>query len=163
MVRPEFPLIVTNNNFKSAIPDMVATKGKLQALDPSSVAVGELFLVEGFIGAVKDTHPPIATTLGREGSDYSAAIFGSLLDAEEVVLWKDVDGIYDSDPKKNEDAMLLGSVAADYMKTLIAKGAQVVHPEVLGMVRTYKVPVRVKNFWNPEVPGTQIVPQQKIY
>ena len=96
------------------------------------------------------------TTLGREGSDYSAAIFGAALDADAVILFKDVDGVYASDPKKNPDAKLFSHLTYDDAFKLCSNGNTVVHPKTINHLKQKNIPLVIKNFDDLSKPGTVI-------
>ena len=96
------------------------------------------------------------TTLGREGSDYSAAIFSRLYNADEIILFKDVDGVYNLDPKKNANARIFLKLNYDQAFDLFSKGNTVVHPKTINYIKKYSIPLLVKNFNHPDRPGTII-------
>jgi len=96
------------------------------------------------------------TTLGREGSDYSAAIFADLFNANEVILFKDVDGVYDTDPKKNPNAKLLSTLTYDQAFNLCSSGNMVIHPKTINHLKKKQIPLSIKNFSTPTKLGTLI-------
>ncbi|MFN8239250.1 MAG: aspartate kinase [Bacteroidales bacterium] len=111
------------------------------------------YLTQGFIGG---TVAGETTTLGREGSDYTAAIIGNLLDAEKVVVWKDVPGILNADPKWLEGAELLGEISYKEAVEMTFSGAKVIHPKTIKPLHNKNIPLHVRSFINPEGNGTVI-------
>lgn len=112
-----------------------------------------LFITQGFIGA---TFNGDAVTLGREGSDYTAAIFGYALQASEVVIWKDVPGLFNADPKIYPDAVKLDEIPYEEAIELSYYGASIIHPKTLKPLQNKQIPLYVKPFFNPGEPGTLI-------
>jgi aspartate kinase len=108
---------------------------------------------QGFIGGTIDNH---TTTLGREGSDYTAAIMAYCLDAEEVVIWKDVPGVLNADPRLYPDAKLLNKISYKEAVELAYYGATVIHPKTLKPLQNKNIKLRVKSFINPDKEGTEI-------
>jgi len=112
-----------------------------------------IILTQGFIGATSEN---FTTTLGREGSDYTAAILAHVLDAKEVVVWKDVPGILSADPKYYEDAVKLQEVSYHDAIELTYYGASVIHPKTIKPLENKNIPLRVCSFKAPEEKGTLI-------
>jgi bifunctional aspartokinase / homoserine dehydrogenase 1 len=112
-------------------------------------------IVTGFIGATQEGR---LTTLGRGGSDYSATILGAVLDASEVIIWTDVDGVLSADPRLVEDARTLNEISYNEAAELAYFGAKVLHPKTLRPVTEAGVPVWIRNSFVPENPGTKITP-----
>ncbi len=110
-------------------------------------------VTQGFVGSTSDNN---TTTLGREGSDYTAAVFAHALDASEVVIWKDVPGVLNADPKFFKDVVLLDKIS--YLDTieLAYYGASVIHPKTVKPLENKKIPLRVKSFVNPTHEGSLI-------
>jgi aspartate kinase len=117
---------------------------------------GVMPIVTGFNGATADGRP---TTLGRGGSDFSASILAAALDAAEVWIWTDVDGIMSADPRLVPDAEVLEEVTYDEAAELAYNGAKVLHPRTLAPLVEKNIPVWSKNSFAPEKPGTKIVPK----
>ena len=111
-------------------------------------------ITQGFIAS--DINSDSTTTLGREGSDYSAAIFGVDLDVDEVILFKDVDGVYRMDTKKNPDATLFSNLTYDDAFELCSNGNTVVHPKTINHLKKKNIPLVIKNFDDLSKPGTII-------
>jgi aspartate kinase len=113
----------------------------------------ELVLTQGFIASTSDNH---STTLGREGSDYSASILAYCLDANEVVIWKDVAGVLNADPRSFPNAELLNEISYYDAIEMTYYGATVIHPKTIKPLQNKQIPLRVKSFLNPGAPGTLI-------
>jgi aspartate kinase len=97
-----------------------------------------------------------STTLGREGSDYTAAIFANLLDAANLTIWKDVPGVMNADPKEFEDATLIDKLSFTEVIEMAYYGAQVIHPKTIKPLQNKQIPLVVKSFIDPTLPGTEI-------
>ena len=113
-----------------------------------------IYVTQGFIGG---TFTGYTTTLGREGSDYTAAILGNMLDAEKVVVWKDVPGILNADPKWLPDAEKLGEISYREAVEMTFSGAKVIHPKTIKPLHNKNIPLHVKSFIHPGEEGTIIV------
>ncbi|MBC8448403.1 MAG: aspartate kinase [Chloroflexi bacterium] len=147
-------LIVTDDNFGAANLQMEATASRVrQRLNPL-VERGVVPVVTGYIAATADG---VTTTLGRGGSDYSAAILGACLDADEVWIWTDVDGILTADPHIAPEARTLTELSYDEAAALAYFGADVLHPKTIKPVVEKGIPLRIVNSFNPTHPGTLIV------
>ena len=114
---------------------------------------GILNITQGFLGSDANN---FTTTLGREGSDYTAAIYAYCLNAELVTIWKDVPGVLNADPRYFENAQLLNKISYREAIELAFYGASVIHPKTLQPLQGKEIPLYVKSFLNPEAPGTQI-------
>ena len=147
-------LIVTDDNFQSANPllDLTIVKSA-QYLDPL-LAAGTVPVVTGFMAANAEG---ITTTLGRGGSDYSAAILGQALQAGEVWIWTDVDGVMTADPRLVPEAQSIERLSYREVAELAYYGAKVLHPLTIRPVVENDIPLRIKNTFNPDHPGTIIV------
>jgi aspartate kinase len=149
-------VVVTDAVFGSANPQLGPTREKaLKELAPR-IEAGVLPVVTGFNGATVDGRP---TTLGRGGSDFSASILASVLDASELWIWTDVDGIMTADPRLVPDAAVLDEVSYDEAAELAYNGAKVLHPRTLAPLVEKQIPVWSKNSFNLGKPGTKIVPK----
>ena len=137
-----------NVDWDFTIQKIKSTWQEIQQKNPNSV-----ILTQGFIGGTSDN---FTTTLGREGSDYSAAIIAHCLSAEEVIIWKDVPGVLNADPKVFPDAVLLSEISYYDAIELAYFGATVIHPKTLKPLQNKNIPLRVKSFINPGLPGTVI-------
>jgi bifunctional aspartokinase / homoserine dehydrogenase 1 len=145
--------LVTDNNFGSAFPDMARTRAKSAEVLGPLLEQGIVPVVTGFIGA---TEQGFTTTLGRGGSDYSASIIGSALEAAEIVIWTDVDGIMTANPAIVEDARTLPEISYMEASELSYFGAKVLHPRTIAPAVEQGVPVYVRNSFHPDQPGTRI-------
>ena len=148
-------VIVTDTCFGNATPLLDPTREKCgQVLGPL-LAQRILPVVTGFNGATLDGRP---TTLGRGGSDFSASILAGALDAGELWIWTDVDGIMSADPRLVKDAVVLPEVSYREAAELAYNGAKVLHPRTLAPLVEKNIPVWSKNSFNVSAPGTRIVP-----
>jgi aspartokinase/homoserine dehydrogenase 1 len=147
-------LIVTDDNFGKAKPLMEQTRQRLQQRIKPLVERGVVPVITGYIGA---TGEGVTTTLGRGGSDFSAAIVGAGLDADEVWIWSDVDGILTADPNIVPQARTLAELSYAEAADLAYFGADVLHPRTIRPVTESGIPLRIVNSFNPTHPGTLIV------
>jgi bifunctional aspartokinase / homoserine dehydrogenase 1 len=148
-------VIVTDSNFGNANPLMEATREKCAKTLLPKLKSNLLPVVTGFNGGTVDGKP---TTLGRGGSDFSASILASALDASELWIWTDVDGIMSADPRLVQDAKVLDVVTYREAAELAYNGAKVLHPRTLAPLVEKGIPVWSKNSFNRAAPGTKIVP-----
>lgn len=148
-------VIVTDAVFGNATPLMGLTREKAAAALGPLLEKGILPVVTGFNGATADGR---ATTLGRGGSDFSASILAASLDAAELWIWSDVDGILSADPRLVPGARVLDLVTYAEAAELAYNGAKVLHPRTLAPLVSRRIPVWSKNSFAPEKPGTKIVP-----
>jgi aspartate kinase len=149
-------LLVTDDLFTRANPDYAATAERLAAAVPPLLATGRVPIVGGYVGA---TAGGVTTTLGYEGSDFSAAIFGAALGAEEVQIWTDVDGILTADPALVPEARPVAALTFGEALELACSGSKKPHPGTLGPASRAGVPIRILNSRRPEAPGTRIGPR----
>jgi aspartate kinase len=149
-------VVVTDAVFGNASPLMEPTRAKAVEHLVPLMEQGILPVITGFNGATADGRP---TTLGRGGSDFSASILAAALDASELWIWTDVDGIMSADPRLVPDAEVLEEVTYAEAAELAYNGAKVLHPRTLAPLVEKKIPVWSKNSFAPEKPGTKIVPQ----
>jgi aspartate kinase len=147
-------VIVTDDAFQGAVPLMDATQAQTSARLQPLLDDGVIPVVTGFIGA---TQNGATTTLGRGGSDYSVAILGVCLDADEVWTWTDVDGVMSADPRLVPDARVIPTLSYSEVGELAYFGAKVLHPRTIRPVVEQGIPLWVKNTFNPTFPGTRIV------
>jgi aspartate kinase len=148
-------VVVTDAVFGNASPLMEPTRAKARQVLLPALERGVLPVITGFNGATADGRP---TTLGRGGSDFSASILSAALDASELWIWTDVDGILSADPRLVPDAKVLEEVTYSEAAELAYNGAKVLHPRTLAPLVEKKIPVWSKNSFAPEKPGTKIVP-----
>ena len=142
-------MIKTDNNYRSAKVDWNKTKEKIISL----LNIGGNIVTQGFIASDSNN---FTTTLGREGSDYSAAIFGYCLNAQSVCVWKDVPGILNSDPRYFKNSILLNSLSYEEAIELSYYGASVIHPKTLQPLKRKEIPLYVKSFFKPNEKGTKV-------
>jgi aspartate kinase len=142
-------LIKTDNNYRDANVDWDTT----QKLISKNVKKKILNVTQGFLGSDENN---FTTTLGREGSDYTAAIFAYCLNAESVTIWKDVPGVMNADPRYFENARLLNQISYREAIELAFYGATVIHPKTLQPLQKKEIPLFVKSFINPTLPGTSV-------
>ncbi|NOZ29036.1 MAG: aspartate kinase [Chloroflexi bacterium] len=147
-------IIVTDSHFGSANPLMEPTRERTRARLLPLVEGGVVPVVTGFVGA---TEKGVATTLGRGGSDYSAAIIGACLDADRVEIWTDVDGVLTADPRIVPEARTLPQLSYAEAAELAYFGAKVLHPKTILPAIEKDIPIYVLNTFNPDHPGTRIV------
>ena len=141
--------IKTDNNYRDADVDWEKT----QQFISKGVKKKSLNITQGFLGSDENN---FTTTLGREGSDYSAAIFAYCLNAESVTIWKDVPGVMNADPRFFENAILLNQISYREAIELAFYGASVIHPKTLQPLQKKEIPLFVKSFVNPLLPGTSV-------
>jgi aspartate kinase len=146
-------VLVTDAEHNAATPDMVATCERARARVAPEGAAGNVAVLGGFIGA---TGAGVTSTLGRGGSDYSAAIFGACLDAEEIQIWTDVDGMLTADPRIVPQPRVVPQLSFAEASELAYFGAKVLHPSTILPAVTKNIPVRILNSRRPENAGTRI-------
>jgi len=149
-------VIVTDAYHGGAEPRMELTREKSQARVKPLLEKRIVPVVTGFIGATADGQ---LTTLGRGGSDYSATILGAALDADEVIIWTDVDGVLTADPRLVPEARTIPVISYREAAELAYFGAKVLHPKTLNPVVQAKIPVWIRNSFAPEKLGTKITPE----
>ena len=146
-------ILRTDNNFRDAIVDWDFTKTKITETIVPLFEKTNLVLTQGFIGATDENE---STTLGREGSDYSAAIFANMLNAKSLTIWKDVEGVMNADPKEFADAQIIRYLSYNEVIEMAYYGAQVIHPKTIKPLQNKQIPLYVKCFLNKDLPGTTI-------
>ena len=148
-IAPE-QFLVTNDAPLNAVADLVLCKENFQK---QYVGLANIAIMPGFIGVNSQGE---ITTLGRNGSDYSAAVLAVCAQAECCEIWTDVDGIYNADPRVIEEASLLDYLSYQEAMELSYFGASVLHPKTIGPIAQYHIPCLIKNTGNPQAPGTLI-------
>ena len=143
--------IRTDDNYRDAAIDWELT----EELSSATFTFDNhtLYVTQGFIGS---TPASLTTTLGREGSDYTAAILGNVLGAESVSFWKDVPGVLSADPKKMEGATKIDALSYREAVEMTHSGAKIIHPKTMKPLHNKQIPLYVKSFLAPEDPGTVI-------
>jgi aspartate kinase len=149
-------LIITNDVHGNATPDMELTRSNIETQIVPMLERGILPVLTGFIGATPTGTP---TTLGRGGSDYTASILGVSMDADEVWIWTDVDGIMSADPLDIPTARNIPTLSYEAAAELAYFGARVLHSKMIGLLRERRVPVRIRNVHLPQATGTLIQEQ----
>ena len=150
--------IVTDRNFGRARPLPKSYQIIKNRLEPLIAIKRTVPVVTGFIGVTEDG---IITTLGRGGSDLTATLIAAALDADEVWLWKEVDGVMTTDPKIVPEAKVIPEISYQEAMELSHFGAKILHPRALEPVMVKKIPVRIKNTFNPDAKGTVIKEETK--
>ena len=145
--------VLTDDRFRSASPDWDETRLKISKLNDEHIH-GIVCITQGFIGSTVDGKHTV--TLGREGSDYTAAIFANCLDAEEVTIWKDVDGLLNADPKRFDETVQLPHITYSEAIELAFYGASVIHPKTLKPLQNKNIPLKVQSFLHPDHPPSVI-------
>ena len=141
--------IKTDNTYRDAEVNWEITQKNISKIAKKK----SLFITQGFVGADENG---FTTTLGREGSDYTAAIFAYCLNAESVTIWKDVPGVMNADPRYFENVTLLNQISYREAIELAFYGASVIHPKTLQPLQKKEIPLYVKSFINPLLPGTSV-------
>ncbi|CAG0948923.1 MAG: aspartate kinase [Bacteroidetes bacterium] len=145
----------TDNTYRFARINwgVTETRGKQILLEKLNQPGKQIIITQGFIGSTSEN---FVTTLGREGSDFSAAIIAYITNAESVTIWKDVPGVMNADPKKFNDVVLLSNISYREAIELTFFGASVIHPRTLKPLQNKNIPLYVKSFIEPNAPGTVI-------
>jgi aspartate kinase len=145
--------IKTDESFRDALVNWEDTKNTISEIIEKTFANNQLVITQGFLGGTKNGK---TTTLGREGSDFSAAIFAYCTNAQAVTIWKDVPGILNGDPKKIKDAVLYQELSYQEAAEMTYYGASVIHPKTIKPLANAKIPMHVRSFSEPEKGGTII-------
>jgi aspartate kinase len=143
--------LITDNRFRDA--DILWNESTARINTVFNFKGTDVYVTQGFIGS---TMAGQTTTLGREGSDYTAALLANMLDAERVVVWKDVPGLLNADPKWMSDATILEEVSYREAVEMTFSGAKVIHPKTIKPLHNKSIPLHVKSFIAPEEAGTII-------
>lgn len=146
-------IIRTDDDFRDANIDWEFTLNKVQHSVMQEFNHTNIVLTQGFIGSTDENE---STTLGREGSDYTAAVFANMLDAESLTIWKDVEAVMNADPKQFPDAKPIAELNYNEVIEMAYYGAQVIHPKTIKPLQNKSIPLYVKCFLNPSLPGTVI-------
>lgn len=143
----------TDDNFRDAAIDWTVTEERIHGQIVKLFEDNNIILTQGFIGATDENE---STTLGREGSDYSAAVFANILDATSLTIWKDVPSVMNADPKSFKDAVSIPELNYNEVIEMAYYGAQVIHPKTIKPLQNKDIPLYVKCFLDPALPGTII-------
>ena len=146
-------VIRTDDNFRDANIEWEFTNSKVSTSVLPLFNEANFILTQGFIGATDENE---STTLGREGSDYTAAVFANMLNAESQTIWKDVSSVMNADPKQFSDAQPITELNYNEVIEMAYYGAQVIHPKTIKPLQNKNIPLYVKCFLDPSLPGTLI-------
>lgn len=147
-------ILRTDDNFRDAAVDIGLTEKRIVDSWQLTVDAGmNIIVTQGFIGSTDENE---STTLGREGSDYTAALFANMLNAESLTIWKDVEGVMNADPKQFPEAQLIQELNFNEVIEMAFYGAQVIHPKTIKPLQNKGIPMYVKCFLDPSLPGTII-------
>jgi aspartate kinase len=145
--------LITDNTYREGRVNWDLTKKLLCRRIPELLSKNNLVVTQGFIGATSEN---FTTTLGREGSDYTAAVISHCLDAQEMIVWKDVPGVLSADPKFYDDAVKLQEISYLDAIELTYYGATVIHPKTIKPLENKNIPLHVRSFISPKEKGTSI-------
>ncbi len=146
-------IIRTDATYREGRVDWKISGEQIKKSVEASFQQSRVVLTQGFIGGTAEN---LTTTLGREGSDYSAAIMAYSLDAESVTIWKDVPGLLNADPKRFEEVVKLDRIPYEEAVELSYYGASIIHPKTLKPLQNKQIPLYVKSFFHPEAEGSVI-------
>ncbi|PSL46120.1 aspartate kinase [Chitinophaga niastensis] len=143
----------TDDNFRDANIDWAYTQKQVTEKVVPLFKINNIVITQGFIGSTDQNE---SVTLGREGSDYSAAVFANMLDAESQTIWKDVEGLKNADPKLFPNTVNIPEISYGEVIEMAYYGAQVIHPKTIKPLQNKQIPLLVKCFLNKDLPGTVI-------
>lgn len=146
-------IVRTDDNFRDANIDWDHTQQKVKTEVEPLFNEYDIVITQGFIGATDENE---STTLGREGSDFSASIFANILDAESQTIWKDVEGVMNADPKEFPEAQVMKELSYREVVEMAYYGAQVIHPKTIKPLENKNIPLHVRCFLKPGLTGTII-------
>ncbi|RYU79013.1 aspartate kinase [Hymenobacter persicinus] len=147
------PLLRTDDCWREARIDWLTTEANLRTTVPKQLREASVLVTQGFVGGTRDGR---TTTLGREGSDYTAAIFAYCLQAKSVTIWKDVAGLLNADPKFFADPVRYPEISYQETIEMAYYGASVIHPKTIKPLAVRQIPLFVKSFLDPAAEGTRI-------
>jgi aspartate kinase len=146
-------IVRTDDNFRDAYINWNHTEQKIKSDVEPLFKTYDMVITQGFIGATDENE---STTLGREGSDFSAAIFANILNAESQSIWKDVEGVMNADPKEFPEAVVINELSYREVVEMAYYGAQVIHPKTIKPLENKNIPLHVRCFLKPDIAGTTI-------
>ena len=152
-------ILRTDDNFRDANIDWNFSQQKVQDIILPIFQTTDIIITQGFIGATDENE---STTLGREGSDYTAAVFANMLNAESQTIWKDVEGVMNADPKHFTDAQFISGLSYAEVIEMAYYGAQVIHPKTIKPLQNKSIPLHVRCFLKPALAGT-IISSQPVH
>lgn len=147
-------VVLTDDTFRDAVVDRDYTRLEAEAIIGRKLMRGTVVVTQGFIGSTVDGR---AVTLGREGSDYTAAILAEMLKMDSLTIWKDVDGFQNADPKMFANTCRIDSITYEEVIEMAFYGAQIIHPKTIKPLQNNKIPLYVKCFLDPTLPGSVII------
>lgn len=153
-------IIKTDHIYRDPNVDLSLSTSLANKIVPAALADAPIIVTQGFIGCTDEN---TSTTLGREGSDYSAALFGAMLQAESVTIWKDVKGLYNADPRLFPNAVQIEEITYFEVIEMAYYGAQVIHPKTIKPLENQNIPLYVKCFLDPSIKGTCIKKEIDAY
>jgi aspartate kinase len=146
-------ILRTDDNFRDAMIDWQFSQKKVTENIIPLFTDSDIIITQGFIGSTDENE---STTLGREGSDYTAAVFANMLNASGLTIWKDVEGVMNADPKVFSDAVFIRQLNYNEVIEMAYYGAQVIHPKTIKPLQNKNIPLFVKCFLDKNLPGTTI-------
>lgn len=146
-------LVRTDDTYRDARVDWEYSEKKVRDIAGAALAGGMNVLTQGFIGATSDN---ASVTLGREGSDYTAALLAAMLQADAVMIWKDVEGLQNADPKQFPNTVKIEAISYHEVIEMAYYGAQVIHPKTIKPLQNRNIPLHVKCFLDKNLPGTVV-------
>ncbi|MCB0705604.1 MAG: aspartate kinase [Saprospiraceae bacterium] len=146
-------MVRTDNIFREGWVEWTETEARVKKVMEPLLEANKMVVCQGFIGSTSEN---FTTTLGREGSDYSAAIFSYCLEAESMTIWKDVPGVLTADPRKFDNVVKLDALSYREAIEMTYYGAKVIHPKTIKPLQNKNIPLFVKSFLDPDSPGTRI-------
>ncbi len=149
--------LVTDSRYRDANIQWEESREKIRSVFTFSLT--RIYVTQGFIGS---DSKGFSTTLGREGSDYTAAVIANMIDADSVTVWKDVPGILNADPKWMENAVKMDEISYREAVEMTFSGAKVIHPKTIKPLQNKGIPMHVKSFISPGLPGTIIIAEPEI-
>ena len=152
-------MMVTNNSYLKAEPDMSAIMERVPGVIADAYEGMDAVITQGFVGVTEDGEP---TVLGRGGSDYSASLIGMAIDAERIEIWTDVDGVRTADPRKVQNTKYLEKISFEEAAEMAHFGAKVLHPLTIEPAVRKSIPIYVLNSMNPSGKGTAILRNELI-
>lgn len=153
-------LIRTDEHYRDPNVDFEFSRSRVQQLMLPAFQSAQIVVTQGFIGSTADNN---STTLGREGSDYSAALFAAMLPAQSVSIWKDVEGLLNADPRLFPNTVKIDEITYHEVIEMAYYGAQVIHPKTIKPLQNAHIPLYVKCFLNPDLKGTCIQEKTDTY
>ena len=146
-------VIRTDDTYRDAVVDWTVSQQQAETLIGSQLLAGKIVVTQGFIGA---TATGKSVTLGREGSDYTAAILAAMLHLESVTIWKDVEGLQNADPKLFPNTVKIDAISYNEVIEMAFYGAQIIHPKTIKPLQNSNIPLYVKCFFDKNLPGSVI-------